>query len=183
MPDDQLYQQFIAGDASAFDELILRYAGRLVLYLNGLTHSMQDAEDLAIETFSAILVKRPKIRQGCFQAYVYKAARNRAARLHALKIRTKTFSIDDAQTEQILTARPEDTFLRDERRQAVRRCLNRIQPEPRDALWLVYCEEMRYAEAAAVLGVNEKKIHNWLTRGKQLLKAELEKERITGADE
>lgn len=181
--DDELYSRFLAGDTSAFDELILRYTGRLVLYLNGLTHNMADAEDLVIDSFAAILMKKPAIREGNFQAYLYKAARNRATRFHAIRRRMPTFSLEDQQVEEIMAVRPEDEYLRDERLQAVRRCLNRIQPEPREALWLVYCEEMSYSEAAAVLGVNAKKVHNWLTKGKQLMKTELAKEGITHADE
>ena len=183
MSDDQLYQKYLAGDTAAFDELIIKYSGRLVLYLNGLTHNMQDAEDLAIETLAAILTKKPSIRSGNFQAYLYKSARNKATRFHTLKIRLQTFSLDDEQIEEVLAARPEDEFLRDERRKIVCRCLSRIDPELREALWLVYCEDMSYAQAAAILGVNSKKINNWLTKGKQLMKTELAKEGITHAYE
>jgi DNA-directed RNA polymerase specialized sigma24 family protein len=42
---------------------------------------------------------------------------------------------------------------------------------------------MSYAQAAAILGVNAKKINNWLTKGKQQMKAELAKEGITNAIE
>lgn len=182
MTDDSLYSRFLEGDSSAFDELILSYSARLVLYLNGFTHNMQDAEDLSIETFAKILIKRPAIRSGCFQAYLYKAARNQATRFHALKLRMRTFSVDDTQIEEALIAKPEDQFLHDERKQAIRRCLCRIDPEPREALWLVYCEEMTYAQAAAVLGVNAKKVNHWLTKGKQQMKVELAKEGITDAD-
>ena len=183
MTDDQLYQEYLAGESSSFDELIIKYSGRLVLYLNGLTHNTLDSEDLVIETFAAILTKRPAIQPGNFQAYLYKSARNRATRFHALKLRMKIFSLDDAQIEEALIARPEDEFLRDERRQVVCRCLSRIAPEPREALWLVYCEDMSYAQAAAILGVNAKKINNWLSKGKQQMKAELAKEGITNAIE
>ncbi len=183
MTDDMLYSLFLAGDSSAFDTLILKYSGRLILYLNGLTHNIQDAEDLTIETFAAILAKKPVIRPGNFQAYLYRAARNRATSFHILSRKVQVFSLEDIQVEEVLTVRPEDGFLLDERRRAVRRCLSRIDPEPREALWLVYCEDMSYAEVAAILRVNTKKINNLLTKGKQLMKAELAKEGITRADE
>ena len=183
MTDDALYSRFWAGDLSAFDALILKYSGRLILYLNGLTHNMQDAEDLAIETFAAILTKKPALHPGCFQAYLYKSARNRAARFHTLKRRLQVFSLEDAQVEELIAARPEEEFLRDERNRTVRRCLSRIDPEPREALWLIYCEGMSYADAAAILGVNAKKINNLLTKGKRLMQAELAKEGITRAGE
>ena len=65
----------------------------------------------------------------------------------------------------------------------MRRCLDRIDPEPREALWLIFFEDMRYAQAAQVLGVNVKRIDHLLSRGKRLMKAELIKEGITDANE
>ena len=180
---DALYSDYLAGDSSAFDALISVYTGRLVLYLYGLTKNTHDAEDLVIETFAALMVKKPSIRPGNFQAYLYRAARNRALRFRLLRRRLSAFSLDDAQAEQALAACPEDDYLRDERRQAVRRCLNRIDSEPREALWLVYFEGMSYAQAAQVLGVNAKRVDNLLSRGKRLMKAELMKEGFTDADE
>ena len=35
MSDDQLYRQYLAGDAAAGDELMLRYADVLTAYLDG----------------------------------------------------------------------------------------------------------------------------------------------------
>lgn len=181
--DDELYSRYLCGDEAAFDALIAKYAGRLVLYLGGLTHDIHDAEDLVIDALAAVMMKRPAIRPGGFQAYLYRAARNRATRFHLLRRRLTAFSLEEAQAAEALAARPEDDYLRSERCRAVRRCLNRIEPGPREALWLVYMEGMRYAEAAAVLGVSAKKIDNLLAKGKRLMRAELEREGITDADE
>lgn len=180
--DDAAYSRYLAGDPSAGDALILKYNGRLILYLSALTHDATEAEDLAVETFATILLKRPKIRPGGFQAYLYRSARNRALRFFALRRRRDSFYLEESQVGALLTVRPEDEFLRDERRQSVRRCLERIDPKCREALWLTYFEDMSYAEAAAVMGVNAKKVDNLLARGKRLMKTELEKEGITHAD-
>ncbi len=183
LSDDELYRRYLAGDSPAFDALIAKYSGRLVLYLEGLTRDVRDAEDLAIESFAAILAKRPAIRPGGFQAYLYRTARNRATRFHMLRRRLPAFGLEEAQLWEAQTARPEDEFLKDERRRAVQRCLASIEPEPREALWLVYFEEMSYVQAASVLGVNAKRIDNLLVRGKRLMRAELAKEGITDARE
>lgn len=183
MSDDQLYSRYCSGDMASGDALIVKYAGRLTLYLSALVHDLHDAEDLAIDTFAEVMVKKPAIRDGGFPAYVYKAARHRATRFHLRRKRLSAFSLEDVPVAEALAVRPEDAFLQDERRQAVRRCLGRIDPEPREALWLVYCEGLTYAEAAAVLGMNVKRVDNLLSRGKHLLRAELAKEEITDANE
>ena len=117
--DDEMYRRYLAGDTACFDALITKYTGRLVLYLAGLTHDIHDAEDLAIESFAAVMLKKPAIRPGGFQAYLYRAARNRATRFHILKRRLPAFSLEETQAAEALAARPEDEYLRDERRQAV----------------------------------------------------------------
>ena len=70
---------------------------------------------------------------------------------------------------------------KEERKQALDLCLSRIDPELREALWLVYGEDMTYAQAAEIMGVNVKRIDHLLTRGKKTMKDELEKEGVTDA--
>ena len=183
MSDDELYNKFLAGDASAADSLILKYTGRLVLYLDAMIHDIRDAEDLVIETFATILTKRPVIRTGGFQAYLYQAARNRAFRFRMKRRKMTVFSLDEEEVEEMASVLPEDEFLRDETRQAVRRCLNRIDEDCREALWLTFFEGLSYAEAAAVIGTNEKKVDNLLIKGKKRMREELEKEGIGGGNE
>ena len=181
MSDDEIYSQYRSGHICAFDQLISKYSARLVLYLDGFLHDTTEAEDVAIEVFASIMLKKPTIQPGHFQTYLFKTARNRAIRFH--RRRGRLFSFEDVQMEDLLAAYPEETFLLDERRMAVHRYLNRIDPEPREALWLIYFEDMSYAQAAAVMGVNTKRVDNLLGRGKRLMRSELSKEGITGADE
>ena len=57
----------------------------------------------------------------------------------------------------------------------------RIDPELREALWLVYSEGLTYAEAASVMGVNAKRVDHLLSRGKKQMREELKKEGVLGA--
>ena len=97
--DDELYSLFRAGDGTAFDELMLRYGDDLLIYLNGYTHNLHDAEDLMIEAFARIMVKRPAIREGNFKAYLFRTGRNLASRFHRRSRRADIFSMDDLQNE------------------------------------------------------------------------------------
>ena len=180
--DDELYSRFLTGDASAVDDLMRKYAGRLILYLDAMIHNVRDAEDLVIETFAAIMTKRPAIREGGFQAYLYQAARNRTTRFRLRRSKISVFSLDEDEVEQLQAVRPEDEFLRDEKRQAVRNCLNRIEPDCREAIWLTFFEGLSYTEAASVMGTDAKRIDNLLTKGKKNMRSELAKEGILCAD-
>lgn len=191
--DDTLYQHFLQGDTASYDELMIRYGDRLTFYLHGYLHDINDAEDLMIEAFARIMAKRPNIGEGAFKAYLFKTARNLALRHQDKKQRMQVFSIDGLDSEiadkvlaagtgQIERYSPvEEDIGHEERKQILHLCLDRIEPELKEALWLIYFEEMSYAEAAAVMKVNCKKIDHLLQRGKKNMRIELLKEGMVSA--
>ena len=154
--DDELYRRFLAGDIPAYDELLIRYGDNLTWYLCGYLHNLQDSEDLMIEAFARVMAKRPSIGEG---------------------------SLEDMVIEPADAASMKENLYRDERSLALHRCLDRIDPELREVLWLIYFEDMSYDQAAIVMGVNKKRVDHLLTRGKQQLSKELQKEGITNAYE
>ena len=66
--DRELYHGFLKGDKKAYDQLMIRHGDSLTLYLYGCIHDWQDAEDLMIEAFARIMVRRPHIREDSFKA-------------------------------------------------------------------------------------------------------------------
>ena len=162
---------------------MIRYGDSLTYFLNGYLHNPDDAEDLMIEVFARLIVKRPKIGEGNFKAYIYRSARNLATRFHEKKIRTQMFSLDEIGEKGMEPALSGDGFADDERRKILHICLGRIPPEMREALWLFYFEGMSYADIAAVMRVNKKRIDHLLSKGRDRLKRELEKEGVTDAVE
>ena len=69
----------------------------------------------------------------------------------------------------------------EERKRILHMCLGRIEPELREALWLIYFEGLSYKEAASVLKVNSKRIDHLLQRGKRQMRNELVKEGVVSA--
>ena len=184
--DDILYAAFLAGDTEAFDKLILKNSDALTSFLKGFLYSWQDAEDLMVEAFARLLAGRPRIREGNIKAYLYRMARHLIARFYSKDRRRKVFSLDDEESGEDLDpgfdAQLYENLWQDEKKRVLRACLEKIPSEMREALWLVYFDEMSYEQAASVMNVGRKKIDNLLSRGKKYLKEELEKEGITSAD-
>ncbi len=181
--DEELYSRFFSGDSKSYDELMIRYGDSLTVYLFGYLHNWQDAEDLMIEAFARIMVKKPQIREGGFRAYLYKTARNLAARFHALGEREEEFSLEELEEEPHGGPLPEEMLQDAEKKQVLHLCLNRIEPSLREALWLVYMEELSYAETAAVMKMTPQKVNKLLNKGKKLMREELKKEGVSGAYE
>ena len=181
--DDELYRRFRGGDTSAYDELMVRLGDSLVLYLNGYLHNWHDSEDLMIEAFARIMVKRPLIGDGKFRSYLYRTARNLASRFHARSTRADVFSLDGMEGQLPDQKEIEEKLQKEETRKILHLCMQGIDPQIREALWLVYVEEMSYAQAGMVMGINPKKVDHLLDKGKKKLRTELEKEGVSHAHE
>ena len=184
MTDDRLYRDYLDGDSTAGDRLMLRYGDSLTAYIDAFLHDPQDAEDIMLDCFASIFVDRPRIGEGKFRAYLFRTAWNKACRLRKIRSKRQEFCLDETLIDTVADEddTPGEAAARDERNAALRRCLNRIAPQYREALWLVYAMEMSYANAASVLGCGVKRVENLLNNGKARLRAELEKEGITNAD-
>ncbi|MCR4720971.1 MAG: RNA polymerase sigma factor [Lachnospiraceae bacterium] len=188
--DTALYEAFLEGDNSAYDSLMIKYGDALTMYLKGFLESWEDAEDLMIEAFARIMVKKPKIESDHFKAYLYRIAHNLVSHFYSSRKKRKDFSLDSIDIEAECdtlgenpsdVSNPYESFWDDEKKRIIRTCLGRINEDMREALWLFYFDNLSYKDTAAVMNVNFKKIDNLLTRGRKCLKEELEKEGITDA--
>ena len=177
--DITLYQRFLSGDDSGLQRLMERYGNSLTLYIDGYLHDIHEAEDLMIEAFAYFVAKRPRLRDDGFRAYLYKSARHLALRCLQKKRRKQIFSFDDLEQEPESDVLLETLVQTDERNRILWRCMDELAPVYREALYLVYFEGMRHAEAAAVMRKTEKQIADLVYRGKASLRKALEKEGIT----
>ena len=178
--DEELYRQYISGDETGLDELMKKYGDPLTLYINGYLHDVHEAEDLMIEAFSYLFTKKPRIRDGGFKAYLYKTARHMALR-HKSRQRL-SFNLDDLTEEpdgQILV---EEVVQTKERDQILHSCMDVLNPDYRESLYLTYFEGMSYLQAAEVMGKSVKQITNMVYRGKERLRGLLEREGITNVE-
>ena len=178
--DEELYRQYISGDETGLDELMKKYGDPLTLYINGYLHDVHEAEDLMIEAFSYLFTKKPRIRDGGFKAYLYKTARHMALR-HKSRQRL-SFNLDDLTEEpdgQILV---EEVVQTKERDKILHFCMDELNPDYLESLYLTYFEGMSYLQAAEVMGKSVKQITNMVYRGKERLRGLLEREGITNVE-
>ena len=180
--DETLCRRYLEGDESGLTALMERYGNRLTFYINGYLHDINDAEDLMIEAFAYLTIKKPRIREGGFQAYLYKAARNLALRFVARNRRHFCFGFEDLGQEPESKILIEDVVQTQERDRILHLCMEQLNPSYREALYLVYFENMRHAQAAIVMGKSEKQMADLVYRGKHSLRIRLEQEGITSAE-
>ncbi len=174
--DSELYQGFLAGRDEYLEQLMALYGDELMYYINGYIHDLDDSEDLMIEAFARIMLKRPKIEEGKFKAYLFKTGRHLAARFHSIFSRAEVFNIDDLEMEPADPEILEESVAGEEQKEALRECIHRLDHDMQEAIWLVYFRGMSYRDAATVMQVTEKRIDHLLDRSKKKLREEMEKE-------
>lgn len=179
--DETLFEQLLEGDGEALRPLMARHGDALTLYVNGYVRDIDAAEDIMIEAFSRVLARRPRLRIGGFKPYLYKTARNLA--LRHVRVRGRFMGLDALGGEPEDTARVEDDLLQDERTRALYRCLDRINPDYREALYLVFIEGMTYDEAGAVMRKTRKQVDNLVQRGKKAMRSLLAEEGVAYEDD
>lgn len=179
--DEFLFQRFLDGGKDELAELVDRYGDSVTLYISAIIGDVQDAEDLMIEAFSRICAREPRLRDGGFRPYLYKTARNLALRFAARSRLRRQFGFDEMDTEPESGELIERTVQTRERNRTLRLCMEKLNPDYREALYLVYFEELSQAAAASVMGKSEKQVENLVFRGRKSLRALLESEGITNA--
>ncbi|MEG0900241.1 MAG: RNA polymerase sigma factor [Oscillospiraceae bacterium] len=179
--DETLYCHFLNGDKNALRELIERYGNSLTFYINGYTHDVNEAEDLMLEAFARIVAKNPRFSERGFKTYLYKTGRNLALRFIAKRSRLCSFSLENLDCEPMSTELLEDILQTKERNNILHLSMQKIQPDYREVLYLLYFDGLRYKEAAEVMNKSEKQIANLVYRGKQALRPILEKEGMSNA--
>ena len=179
--NEALYAAYLGGDKDALRVLMERYGNALTLYINGYIHDIHEAEDFMIEAFSRMVAAKPRLVENGFKAYLYKTARNLALR-HAEKRRHHCcFSLEALEDEPESGLLVEAVVQTAEQDRILRQCMSQLNPDYREALYLLYFENMSYAQAAQVMGKSTKQIDHLLERGKKTLRPLLEQEGITNA--
>lgn len=177
-----LYRQYLAGDEEGMYGLIREYRDGLAMFLMGFVHDASAAEQLAEDTFVRLAVKKPHDSgNGSFKTWLYTIGRNIALD-HLRKTRRERTVPLEAAALSVEERSLEDAYIRDERRRAVRRAMERLSEDHRQILFLVYFEELSLKDAAKVMRRSAHAAEALAMRARQALKKELEREGIDHED-
>lgn len=173
--DEILYRSYLSvGSEDALRELLLRYREGLTLFLYGYLHNMDDAEELMLDAFAVAAARTSGwLGRSSFRTWLFGIGRHLALR----ELRRRRLPEPGEQPGP--GESPELELMRSERNRQLYAALERLNPEYRQVLYLLYFEEMSAEDAAQVMRKSRKQIYNLTERGKKALRAELER---TGFD-
>lgn len=173
----EYYRRYLAGEESAFDEIMKELFGNLIFFINRYVGDLNVAEDIAIDTFADLIVHRHRYHfRVTLKTYLFMIGRSRA--LDYLKRRKliRFEPLSEAGEIADRSADPEGQFLANEQKRELHQAINRLPSEMGAAIHLVYFEELTYVEAAKIMKKKQKQIDNLLYRAKKELRAALGEE-------
>ena len=165
------YRRFLDGDESAFNDIMEDLFRGLVFFIDRYVHDAHAAEDIAIDTFSDLIVHKHRYNfKTSLKTYLYMIGRSRA--LDYIKHR-KVIDFSELSEVQSLAddgKALEEIVLADERKRAVNLAIAKLPEDMRVAVHLIYFENMTYEETAKVMKKNRKQVDNLLYRAKKELR-------------
>lgn len=171
--DEIIYSRFLKdGNSDDLRLLLERHRESLMLFIYGFVRNMDDAEDIMLNAFAEAAAGRsPFSAESSFRTWLFAIGRN-LARKHLRRSGNMYGMTDALDTAEIREA--EDELLKEESRRELYSAMARLPVDYRNALYLIYFEDMSHEETARVMHKSVKQVYNLVFRGKQALKGLLE---------
>jgi RNA polymerase sigma-70 factor, ECF subfamily len=170
--DQTAVERVLAGDVSAFEEIVRRWQGPLINLAYRFCRDRGRAEEMAQEVFLRAYRSLGQWRKdAAFSTWLFALATN-FYRSELRRIPVRTVSIDDVQ-EPADPRLSDGAFEDEDRDAAVRRAVFALPAKYRDALILYYFHEMDVPAAAGSLSLPEGTFKARLFRGREILRSKL----------
>lgn len=174
MSDEDLVEQFIQGDAQAFDSIYNRYAKTVYKRVRYRVPGT-DVEDVTQEVFLAVINSLPSFRgKAKFGTWLRTIMDNKISEYYRKRTRKKeTMQVDLVHAENEGDGSSSDSL---EDIVLLRRALNNIHKKHREVILLRFAEEMKFNEIADYLGKSIEAAKSHYRRAMSALLEELGKE-------
>lgn len=178
LKDEELYNILINKNSEeALIILMKRHKEGLILFINGYVHNINNAEELMLDTFAEIAAGPTLFsHRSSFKTWLFSVAKN--ITLMHLRKENKYISLSDdnkMDCYESSSATPELDILKNERNRQLYLALDKINPDYRQILILLYFEDMSHDEAAIIMKKSKKQIYHLAERGRKSLKLQLDK--------
>lgn len=150
--DEQLLQQFKAGDDHVFYILFRRYEKPIIGYLFGMTGNLEQSKDVSQETFLKLINKPPKFYfGGSLKSWLFRSARNHM--IDILRREAKQTAIDDIVEPDDCLLNPHEKLSLSEDFAELNSVVEQLDDKYREVVVLYYFSEMTYKDIAKVMGI------------------------------
>lgn len=180
--DAELVRLAQAGDAKAFEALVVKYQRRIARHVARYVRNSGDVEDIVQDVFIRAHRGLASFRgDSAFFSWLYRIATN-ASLSHLKRSRNDVLLGDDAPEERAEAfepgvsdaADPERTLMAKQIADTVQKALSRLQPDLAEALMLYEVEGKPYAEIAGMLDIPIGTVRTRIFRAREFIAKRLE---------
>lgn len=180
--DAELVRLAQAGDAKAFEALVVKYQRRIARHVARYVRNSGDVEDIVQDVFIRAHRGLASFRgDSAFFSWLYRIATN-ASLTHLKRSRNDVLLGDDAPEERAEAfepgvsdaADPERTLMAKQIADTVQKALARLQPDLAEALMLYEVEGKPYAEIAGMLDIPIGTVRTRIFRAREFIAKRLE---------
>lgn len=165
-------QQHVEMDGEArramTEELFHHHAPAILAFLRKQGTSREDAEDLLLEVFTAVLEQKhlSRLPLGQQTSLIWRIARNKLIDAYRRRKRHPSSSTEQLQEELLVTAEevPEEMLLRLEEYAQLHTMFQALPPLQQKMLRMRFVEEMRSPQIASLLGKSEVAVRAMISR-------------------
>ncbi|MBN2308773.1 MAG: sigma-70 family RNA polymerase sigma factor [Candidatus Hydrogenedentes bacterium] len=181
IPDWELVDRARSGDVDAFAELVRRYQGPVIHFCQRMTGSLEQAEDLAQDSFIRVYRYLGRLRPDAkFSTVLFGMARNLTLnhlRDTARRGRGRTRSLTRADEREGAvpdeSGRPDRVARLREIESAIERALGQLSPEHREVLVLRELHGLDYDAIGQIVKCRRGTVKSRLARAREQLRAKL----------
>ena len=174
------YKRFLSGDDTGMEEIITEHRDGLIFYLHKFVGSIEEAEELAEDTFVLLCIKKPKNKQrSSFKTWLYTIGRNIAIDHLRRSKRRQTVPIESCDNALYEQPSIEEEYIKDRKKIILHRAIEKLKPNYRQVLWLLYFEDMSYKEISIIMNKSVHATEMLATRAREALRKKLIEEGVT----
>ena len=171
------YRRYLDGEEEAFEQIVKDYMDALIGFVDSYVKDKTAAGDIAIDTFADLIVHKHRYNfRVPLKTYLFMIGRSRALNYIKRRGRFQMVELSSAETELPTVSSPEMKTFMDERNQAIWAALETLSGPMREAVRLVYFEQLSCADAAKIMRKTVKQVYNLLYRAKESLRTVLAEE-------
>jgi len=171
-----MFDRFLAGDEDALVALVDAHKDGLIAFIQTIVGSPDVAEDLAIDTFAALIAARRAFRgESSFRTYLFAIGKHLAFR-HLRRCGRQVRLAWDNVTQEAREPGAEDSVIEADDRRRIQAALRDLKEDYRTVLYLLFFEDMSHRSVGQVMGKSPGQVHGLVDRAKRALRVSLEKE-------
>ena len=176
---DSLQRDGETSGVPTWEEIVDQHSDRVYRLAIRLTGNRHDAEDLTQEVFVRVFRSLSTYQPGTFEGWLHRITTNLFLDQARRKQRIRFDALSDERADRLHSALPTpDTAYADQTfDDDIERALSTLPPEFRAAVVLCDVEGLSYEEIGATLGVKLGTVRSRIHRGRQALRASIERRR------